>query len=160
MTVVSLARTRTPRDGGLEISAHAVAKPALASQIRPAIVLTERDARDLLNAAALRDVAADGRFSAGPAGVQVWSGPFDGDNGAHGTAVHLGSVDWSYNTPVKHYATIYRAMVTAAGVAAGETTETVLGTVLTLVGLSLDGSRVQLARPPATDPFAAGRQAS
>ena len=46
----------------------------------------------------------------------MWDGPFNGPNGTHGTAVHLGSVDWSYDTPAKHYVTIYRVMITQAGV--------------------------------------------
>jgi hypothetical protein len=117
------------------------------------MVLAERETRELLDLAARYDVGDGGRFSAGPAGIQVWSGPFDGENGAHGSAVHLGSVDWSYDTPVRHYATIYRAMVTAAGVAAGETTTTILAAVLGLADIAMDGARVQMPAPPPRDPF-------
>ena len=85
------------------------------------------------------DAGVSVHFSAGPAGIQVWTGPFDGPGGTHGTAQHLGSVDWSYNTPVKHYATIYRAMVTDAGVTTGETTASILARVLGLTGLSIEG---------------------
>ncbi|MCL6537780.1 MAG: hypothetical protein K6T28_04240 [Acidothermus sp.] len=131
----------------------AVAVPALASQIRPALVLPERETRELIAQARLHDVGNGGCFAAGPAGIQVWSGPFDGPGGTRGSAVHLGSVDWSYNTPVKHYATIYRAMVTAEGVARGETTASILGRVLALTGLSVDGTRLTMPAPPARDPF-------
>lgn len=131
----------------------AVAKPALASHVRPALVLPERETRDLLSAAAQHDVVRGGCFSAGPAGIQVWSGVWDGPNGSHGSALHLGSVDWSYDTPARHYATIYRAMVTMHGVEAGETTATIVGRVLGLTGLPLDGDRIQLAQAPARDPF-------
>ncbi len=44
-------------------------------------------------------------------------------------------------------------MVTQAGVDAGETTLSVLETVLALGGLSADGTRITLATPPARDPF-------
>jgi hypothetical protein len=152
MSVLTLPQQSTsfPR---LSLVANAVAVPALASHVRPALVLAERETRELLDVASRHDVASGGRFAAGPAGIQVWSGPFDGANGAHGSAVHLGSVDWSYDTPVRHYATIYRAMVTAAGVAAGESTETILRTVLALGQIGMDGSHITMPAPPPRDPF-------
>ena len=130
-----------------------VAVPALSSHVRPALVLAERETREVLAAAARQDVGVGGRFSAGPAGVQLWDGPFDGPNGLHGSAQHLGSVDWSYDTPAKHYSTIYRVMVTQAGVDAGETTLSIMTAVLPLAGLSADGTRITMAAPPARDPF-------
>jgi len=150
MTVTALPLKTS---SGLRLSPYAVAVPALASHVRPALVLAERETRALLETAGHSDVAKGGRFAAGPAGIQVWSGPFDGPNGSHGNAVHLGSVDWSYDTPVRHYATVYRAMVTASGVAALETTSSILGAVLGLVGLSAEGTRLELAAPPQRDPF-------
>jgi hypothetical protein len=128
------------------------AAPALSSQVRPAIVLPERETRALRQAAAHLDLRVGGCFSAGPAGIQVWSGP-PGSPGAPGGGLHLGSVDWSYDTPTRHYATIYRSMVTAAGVAAGETTATVLARVLALSGIPLDSARIDLPSPPRRDPF-------
>lgn len=151
MTLASLAPAQAPAT--VSLLPHAVAVPALSSQIRPALVLPERETRGLLQEAHRQDVSAGGCFSAGPAGIQVWSQPFDGDAGAHGNARHLGSVDWSYDTPVRHYATVYRAMVTSSGVAAGESTASILARVLALTGLSLDGDRIALAAPPARDPF-------
>jgi hypothetical protein len=138
---------------GLKLKPYAVAVPALASHVRPALVLAERESRALLEAAALHDVSRGGRFAAGPAGIQVWDKPFDGPSGSHGSAMHLGSVDWSYDTPVKHYVTIYRAMVTDAGVATGQSTLDVLQAVLGLTGIPLDGARVTMPAPPARDPF-------
>lgn len=137
----------------LRLKDGAVAVPALASHVRPALVLAERETRELLAAANRDDVSHGGPFAAGPAGIQVWDGPFNGDNGTHGTANHLGSVDWSYDTPTKHYVTIYRAMVTQAGVDAGLSPLTILAKVLALSGLDADGSRVTLPAPPARDPF-------
>lgn len=151
MSVVALPlQGALPR---LTLAPNAVARPALSSHVRPALVLAERETRELLDVAARYDVARGGRFSAGPAGIQVWSGPFDGPNGSHGTAVHLGSIDWSYDTPVRHYATVYRAMVTAAGVAAGETTTSILKTILDLAQIPMDGTSVTMPAPPARDPF-------
>ncbi len=138
---------------GLRLKEDAIAVPALASHVRPALVLAERESRELLAAASRNDVSSGGQFSAGPAGIQLWRGPFDGPHGTRGNARLLGSVDWSYDTPTRHYVTIYRAMVTDAGIDAGETTLSVLAQVLSLGGIPADGNRVTLATPPARDPF-------
>jgi hypothetical protein len=138
---------------GVRLLENAIAVPALASHVRPALVLPERETRELIAEATRLDVGSGGCFSAGPAGIQMWTGPFDGPGGSHGSARHLGSVDWSYNTPVKHYATIYRSIVTAAGVAAGETTASVLARALALCGISAGGDRVTVPIPPPRDPF-------
>ena len=142
-----------PISGGLKLKDGVIAVPALSSHIRPSLVLAERESRELLAAAARQDVGLDGRFSAGPAGIQVWDGPFDGPSGTHGSAVHLGSVDWSYDTPAKHYVTIYRVMVTQSGVDRGESTLSVLTAVMSLAGLPADGNRITLPVPPPRDPF-------
>ena len=126
---------------------------ALQSQVRPALVLPEREGRALLAAAAREDISAKGCFSAGPAGIQVWSGPWDGIGGSHGTAQHRGSVDWSYDTPTRHYITVYRVLVTAAGVETGLTTAILLGRVLRLAGLSSEGQSLSMQIPPSRDPF-------
>lgn len=127
--------------------------PAVATQVRPAIVLPDREARALLAAAERADVARGGCFSAGPAGVQVWSGPWNGRLGRHGDSQHLGSVDWSYDTPSRHYITIYRVMVTAPGHAAGETPDSLLQRVVGLAGLQLPADALGMPVPPPRDPF-------
>ena len=126
---------------------------AVQSQIRPALVLPEREARHLLTAAAREDVSRGGVFSAGPAGIQLWSGGWDGPGGSHGSAVHLGSVDWSYDTPARHYITVYRVLVTAAGAELGLSTQSILSRVMALGGLSSEGATLAMAVPPPRDPF-------
>jgi len=142
-----------PAPAGLRLRDGAVAVPALASQVRPALVLGERETRELLAAARDQDVARDGRFSPGPAGIQLWDGPFTGPHGTPGEAQQLGSVDWNYDAPAKQYATIYRVMVTQAGIDAGHTTASILATVLALTGMTVDSNRITAAVPPARDPF-------
>ena len=126
---------------------------ALESQVRPALVLPEREGRALLLAAQREDVSRGGCYSAGPAGVQVWSGPWEGTGGSRGDALHLGSVDWSYDTPVRHYITVYRVLVTAQGVDAGESTHSLLSRVLALAGLGASGEILKMPVPPTRDPF-------
>ena len=84
-------------------------------------------------------------------GRQLRAGWADEDD--PGQSVHLGSVDWSYDTPVRHYVTIYRAMVTASGLETGESTLSVLQAVMNLSGIDVDGARITMASPPARDPF-------
>jgi len=126
---------------------------AVARQVRPAVVLPDREARALLAAAEREDVAHGGCFSAGPAGVQVWSGPWNGRLGSRGSSEHLGSVDWSYDTPSRHWITIYRVLVTAKGEAAGATPEAVLQRVLALADVRTPVDGLRLLDPPARDPF-------
>ena len=133
--------------------------PQVALQVRPAIVLPDRDARALLAAAGDADVSRGGCFSAGPAGVQVWSGPWNGLLGRHGSSEHLGSVDWSYDTPTRHYITVYRVMVTARGHAAGETAASLLERVLDLAGVTAPRDALALPVPPPRDPFRADLRA-
>jgi len=101
----------------------------------PDVVLGADEARGLLAAAKAQDVSLGGCFSPGPAGIQVWDGPWNGVLGRVGTAKHLGSVDWSWDAPAVGFVTIYRVLLTAAGTRAGLTTHTLLDTVLTLTGL-------------------------
>ena len=129
------------------------AELALQSQLRPALVLPEREGRALLAAAQREDVSRGGVYSAGPAGVQVWSEPWDGVGGSRGGSQHLGSVDWSYDSPVRHYITIYRVLVTAEGVGAGESTSSLLTRVLDLAGLGVRGDALAMQTPPPRDPF-------
>ena len=131
---------------------------AVASQISPSIVLPDREARALLAAAEWEDVTKRGCFAAGPAGVQVWSGPWDGPLGSHGSSEHLGSVDWSYDTPNRHYITIYRVLVTARGAAAGQTLDGLLARVLALSGIVAPQQVPALATPLHRDPFRAAVQ--
>ena len=130
--------------------------PSIATQVRPAIVLPDREARALLAAAARDDISSGGCFSAGPAGIQVWSGPWNGLLGRHGDARHLGSVDWSYDTPTRHYITVYRVLVTGEGHAAGETPQSLLDRVLALAGVQAPSDALTMPLPPQRDPFRAG----
>ena len=123
------------------------------ARVRPALIFTEEQATRLLHAAEEQDVASGGGFSAGPSGVQVWSEPWNGEAGTRGSSVHLGSVDWTYNTPARFYITMYRCSVTAEGKARGLGIEDVLKQVLDLVGLPIDGVRANLHEPPAADPW-------
>src|SRR4051794_38477639 len=104
---VVVALTLLAQPVHLRLNTDAIAVPALTSQVRPALVLPERAARALLDAAGQEDVSNGGCFAAGPAGIQVWSGPFDGPRGTRGSAVHPRSVGWTHPTPPPHTARRY-----------------------------------------------------
>ena len=105
------------------------------SEQQPDVVLPATEARALLAAAKAEDVSVGGCFSPGPAGVQVWDGPWNGEGGRVGSAAHLGSVDWSWDSPAEGFVTIYRVLLTVNGSRAGLTTHTLLDLVLNLTGL-------------------------
>ena len=131
---------------------------AVAEEVRPTLVLREQQSRALLTAAAREDVGRGGCLSAGPAGIQVWSRPFDGPDGTPGTSELLGSVDWTYDTPIRHHVTIYRVVVTVAGSALGVAPSALLKRVLRSGGIEgeLAGSEVAApSAPPQRDPFRA-----
>lgn len=138
------------------------ARPAapltVAEQVRPALVLREQQGRALLAAAAREDVTHGGCLAAGPAGVQVWSRPFDGPDGTPGRSELLGCVDWTYDTPVRHHVTVYRVVVSVAGRARGLSAPELLRRVLLTAGVdcAADGtSAAPLPAPPPHDPFRA-----
>ncbi|MHB1613414.1 MAG: hypothetical protein ACYCYA_03670 [Actinomycetes bacterium] len=138
---------------GLRLRAHAVAVPALASHVRPSLVLTAEDSQRLKAAITAQDVMNSGRYATTPAGVQVWDRPFTGPAGEPGDAVHLGTVDWVHDTPAKGYLTISRAFVTDAGHHGGASPLSILTEVLGTADLGLDGTRLSDPLPPARDPF-------
>jgi hypothetical protein len=109
------------------------------------LVFPEEQARRLLRAAEEQDVAAGGVYSAGPAGVQVWSEPWNGEGGTSGSSVQLGSVEWTANAPARAYITIHRCLVTRAGQARGIGPADLLRRVLALAGLPADATPAGLA---------------
>jgi len=141
----------------LHLVAGAVAVPALSSYLSPGLVLPEQETRDVMAAAGPRAVEAGGVLAATASGVQVWSNHEPQPDGTPGPQVHLGSVDWNFDTPGHGYATIFRVIVTAEGAAAGATTASVLHPVLSAAKVSIDASRLGPARPPIRDPFRANR---
>lgn len=102
---------------------------------QPDVVLPRAEVLSVLAGARREDVSMRGCFSAGPSGIQVWDGPWNGPGGRIGSASHLGSIDWSWDSPVEGYVTIYRVLVTASGTATGLSSQDLLDLVLGLSGL-------------------------
>jgi hypothetical protein len=141
----------------LQLVSGAVAVPALISHLSPGLVLPEKETRDVVAAARSAIMAAGGALTANVSGVQVWSSAAAETEGGTGSPTHLGSVDWTFDTPGPGFATVFRVIVTAAGVQAGHSTATILHPVLAAAGVSIDAERLGSARAPTRDPFRAKR---
>ena len=121
--------------------------------IRPAAVLPERAAREILAWLQTHDVSAGGCWSSSVGTVQRYSGPFDGPSGMRGSAVLLGSLHITWDT---YEATIYRVSITDAGAARGLTVDRLCNEVLRVADLTLESCpRANLLDAPRPDPFRA-----
>lgn len=119
--------------------------------IRPAAVLPERAAREILSWLQTHDVSLGGCWSSAVGSVQRYSGPFDGPSGMRGTAVLLGSLHITWDT---YEATIYRVSITDAGAACGYTVDRLCDEVLRVANLTLASCpRANLLDAPRPDPF-------
>ena len=136
----------------LTLRPHAVATFAVASYLRPPLVIPERDAMRMLELLRGFDVTRGGRFQSLPTGAQVWSGPWHAED-TPGDAQLLGTVDWTLDSPIQHYTTITRATVTEVGVSGGATPASILASVLGLVAMSVEPGRLAVPLPPPRDPF-------
>lgn len=122
--------------------------------IRPAAVLPERAAREILGWLQVHDVSQGGCWSSGVGTIQRFSGPFDGLSGMRGSAVLLGSLHITWDT---YEATIYRVSITDAGAARGLTVDRLCDEVLRVADLTLASCpRAHLLDAPVPDPFRAG----
>lgn len=126
--------------------------------IRPAAVLPEQAAARVLRELETLDVARGGVWSASSGLWQRYDRPWDGVGGTRGGAQLVGSIGAIYGTPSRYEITIFRAVVTEAGVAGGWTVERLCDDALQWAGLTLATCpRAALVAPPAPDPFRPGR---
>lgn len=119
--------------------------------IRPAAIIPERAAREMLAWLAKNDVTCGGVWAHDFAYVKRFSGPFDGPSGMRGSALLLGSIHLTWD---KYDATIYRVNITDDGARAGMTVEGLCDEVLRHVGLTLHSCpKAHLVDAPVPDPF-------
>jgi hypothetical protein len=119
--------------------------------IRPAAVVPERAAREMMRWLEQHDVTRGGCWLHDTSSVQRFDQPFNGPSGMRGSAVMLGSIHITWD---RWDATIYRANVTEAGAALGMTVDSLCDEVLRPVGLTLASCpRAHLVDAPVPDPF-------
>lgn len=117
--------------------------------IRPAAILDEQAARQVLAALALEDARAQGVWVAEPGTWRRYDQAWNGAEGTPGTASLVGTIQAIYGSPTRHEITIYRATVTGPAAALGWTVTTLCDDALRFAELSLDTCpRASLAPPP------------
>ena len=119
--------------------------------IRPAAVLPDRAAREIMSWLARVDVTQGGCWMHDVSYIKRFSGPFDGPAGMRGSAVLLGSLHITWE---RYSVTIFRVNLTDDGVERGLTVDGLCDEVLGIAGLTLATCpRADLASAPRPDPF-------
>src|SRR4051795_6402221 len=105
--------------------------------IRPAAVLNDETARQLLLALQEMDVARGGVWNVSVGLWQRYDRPWNGPGGTMGEAQLVGTIATVYAAPTKFEITIYRVTVTTMGIEQGWTVESLCDDALRPVGLTL-----------------------
>jgi hypothetical protein len=113
--------------------------------IRPAAILDERAAQQVLQQLRRLDVSAGGVWNATSSLWQRYDAPWDGVGGTRGEAKLLGSIAVMYD---------YKVTVSENGLDQGWTVESLCDDALIWAGLTIATCpRAELATPPMSDPF-------
>ena len=121
----------------------------LRTDIRPAILLPVAATRKLLTGLANNGVRRGGVWDVMPGQWHRYDRPWS--LAGRGDAVLLGTVHCVYDEPTRYMTTLYRAVLTEAGLAEGWTADALCQDVLWHGGLSLeDCSRADLPSAPRT----------
>ena len=132
-----------------QIAEQAYADASVTEVIRPAAVLPEAAARQVLVELAYRDVRSGGLWSSSPILWQRFDAPWNGVNGEPGEAALVGSLQVVYGTPTRYAITVYRATISAAGAALGWTVAALCDEALSFGGYTLEECpRAELKAPP------------
>jgi hypothetical protein len=128
--------------------------------IRPAAVLHEEHARQVLRELEAQDVGSGGVWNASIGLWQRYDRPWDGPGGTMGAARLVGTIATVYGSPTKYEITIYRATVSVHGIESGWTVEKLCDEALGAAGLTLASCpRASLLAAPEADPFQASERA-
>jgi hypothetical protein len=122
--------------------------------IRPAALLDERTAAQVMAELERLDVSRAGVWNATSSLWQRYDRTWDGPGGTRGTARLVGSIAVMYDAPNRHQITIYKVTVTDTARRAGWTVESLCDDALSCVHLTLETCpRAELDPPPLRDPF-------
>jgi hypothetical protein len=105
--------------------------------IRPAAVLMESTARDILAGLADDDAREGGHWVTSPGVWQRYDRPWSDAAKEPGEAVHLGTVRSIYDSPQRYFVTIFRASITPEGLEAGWTVDSLCDDALKHASLTL-----------------------
>jgi hypothetical protein len=125
--------------------------------IRPAAVLSEVHARQILAGLALDDVQAGGHWWTRSGAWRRYETPWARGAVEPGDAVHLGTISCVYDSPARYCVTVFRVSLTSYGLRQGWTTQALCDEAFRHAGLTLASCpRADLTPPPA--PFGAARR--
>lgn len=131
------------------LAAEAYDEGSTTEVIRPAAVLPESNAKQVLVELAMRDARSGGLWWSEPTQWLRYDRSWDGEAATQGTARHIGTLQVAYGTPTRYEITVYRVTVTAAGSGLGWTVETLCDEAFGFGGLTLASCpRADLAPPP------------
>jgi hypothetical protein len=131
------------------LAQEAVDEGVVTEVIRPAAIIPENAAREVLMQLALRDVRVGGHWQADPSVWRRYDRPWDGSDGGPGAAQLLGSIQVAYGVPTRYEITIFRATITKVGTDQGWTVEALCDEALAYGGLTLATCpRADLKPPP------------
>lgn len=117
--------------------------------IRPAAVLMESAAREILAGLADDDVRSGGHWVTSPGVWQRYDRPWGAGAKEPGESVHLGTVRSIYDSPQRYFVTIFRASITPEGLDAGWTVDSLCDDALKHASLTLaDCPRAELGPTP------------
>lgn len=116
--------------------------------IRPAAIVPEESARQILVELALQDVVRGGVWASDPSRWSRYDMPWRSAADAGGAQL-IGTVEVAYGTPTKYDITVYRVTITRYGESLGWTVASLSDEVLAFGGLDLATCpRADLAPPP------------
>jgi hypothetical protein len=125
--------------------------------IRPAAVLMEAAARQILAGLAEEDVRNGGRWLTSPGVWERYDRAWPKGAREPGPAIHLGTIRSIYDSPQRYSVTIFRASITAEGLEQGWTVDSLCDDALKHAGLALaDCPRATFL--PTPQPFPQDRQ--
>lgn len=105
--------------------------------IRPAAVLMEAAARDILAGLAEDDVREGGMWLTSPGVWQRYDRHWPAGSREPGPARHLGTIRSIYDSPQRYSVTIFRASITPEGLEQGWTVESLCDDALKHAGMTL-----------------------
>jgi hypothetical protein len=117
--------------------------------IRPAAVLMEFAARQILAGLAEDDVRDGGSWLTSPGVWQRYDRPWPAGSREPGPSIHLGTIRSIYDSPHRYSVTIFRASITPAGLDRDWSVDSLCDDALKHAGLTLaDCPRATLMPPP------------
>ena len=118
--------------------------------IRPAAVLSERNAHRVLDGLRAEDVRSGGRWHAEPGCWRLFERPWKGkDERSAAAAGLIGSIQVAYGMPTRWEITIFRATITVVGSRMGYTVDSLCDEALGHADLTLRNCpRIDMPAPP------------